>query len=107
MPSVSLAIEYLKDLERKGRGREKVHVVLVEEEQKKRIENTGPEPRTRVQFETDSPELYARFAKEKDRIIKRVGNKSIALDLMCRSWSEALSDSEIDRILAQEEGPPE
>jgi hypothetical protein len=106
MPNVRMAIEYLKDLDRKGRGNEVVHVVLVEEEAKKRKENVGPNPRTRFQIETDDPELYSRFVGEKDRIIKRVRNKAIALDFMYRAWRDALSDAELDRMLAEEEGAP-
>lgn len=104
MPSVTAAIEYLKQLERKGRGMAPVHIVDIEEEAKERIKNSGPKPKTRFQLELDDPELYCQWNASKDRIFHRVKNKPMALDLMWRAWDEALSNAEIDKILAAEEG---
>jgi hypothetical protein len=104
MPSVTMAIEYLKHLESKGRGNAPVHIVDIEEEAKARKQNDGPRPKTRFQIETDEPMLYAQLNDEKDRIISHVHNKSIALDLMLRAWQE-LTNARIDHLLALEEGP--
>lgn len=104
MPSVSAAIEYLKTLEGKGRGGEKCHIVLIEEEEKARAENKGPVPRTRFQIELDDPELYSRWHIEKDRILRRAGVKAVGLDLMYRAWT-MLTDALIDKLLAEQEGP--
>jgi hypothetical protein len=104
MPSVSMAIEFLKALEGKGRGGEKVHVVLVEEEQKARIENKGPKPRTKFVIETDSPEAYTELHKCKDFIIAKAGNKSVAISLMIWAWRK-LDGPMIDHLLAAGEGP--
>ena len=82
------------------------HIVDITAEQQARIKNDGEKPKTRFQIELDDPKLYSDWNLEKDRILKRVGNKSIALTLMQRAWAEALCDSEIDKILAEQEGPP-
>ena len=104
MPSVDLAVEHLKDLQRKGRGQEKVHVVLVEQEQKERIANN--KRKTRFVLCTDDADLCSILEAHKDRIFRRCGqNKSIMLHLMEKAWAEALADSEIDRIMAAMDGP--
>lgn len=104
MPSVTAAIEYLKQLERKGRGSAPVHIVDIEQEAEARKKNDGPKPKTRFQIELDDEELYREWNASKDRIIRRCGNnKAIALTLMQRAWDEALSDGQIDKILAAEE----
>jgi hypothetical protein len=103
MPSVTAAIEYLKQLERKGRGNAPVHIVDIEAEAEERKKNTGPKPKTRVQFETDDPELYSAFAIERERIVKRAKNVQVALTLMLEAWHE-MTNAEIDRRMA-EDGP--
>jgi hypothetical protein len=82
------------------------HIVDITEEAEKRSKNDGPKPKTRFQIELDSAEFYRQWNSEKDRIVKRCGNKAIALDLMHRAWRDALSNSELDKILAAMEGPP-
>jgi len=103
MPSVTMAIEYLKQLQTNGRGEEKVHVVMVEEEQKKRIANDGPKPATKFVIELDDPDLYSRFHAEKDRILRRAKVKAIGLDIMLKAW-QAMDDAWIDKLLAEQEG---
>jgi hypothetical protein len=105
VPSVTSAIEYLKQLERKGRGNAPVHIVDIEAEAEERKKNTGPKPKTRFQVELDDASLYCQFNHEKDRIFKRVKNKPIALDFMYRAWRDSLSDRELDRLMAEQEGP--
>jgi hypothetical protein len=80
----------LQWLESKGRGQEKCHVALIEEEAKERVAN--PKKRTRFIMECDDPETYIRFNAEKDRWL-RLANKSVALDAMCRLWEECTDEA--------------
>jgi hypothetical protein len=105
MPSKRAAIDWLKHEVSQGRGNEPCHIVDIVKEQKARIKNEGPKPKTRFQMETDDASLYGQLNFEKDRVIKRVRNKAIAIDLLYRAW-RALTDAVIDRIMASEEGPP-
>lgn len=82
------------------------HIVDHTKERAERERNDGPKPKTRFQIELDDAELYSQWNHEKDRIITRCHNKAIALDFMYRAWRDALADAEIDRMLADEEGPP-
>ena len=81
------------------------HIVDHTKALKERENNAGPSPKTRFQIELDDGQLYSQWNHEKDRIIKRCRNKAIALDLMQRAWREALSDANLDRILAELDGP--
>ena len=81
------------------------HIVDHTKALKEREKNDGLQPKTRFQIELDDPELYRVWNHEKDRIIKRVRNKSIALTLMHRAWREALSDAELDKIMAELDSP--
>ena len=79
----------LQFLEEHGHGDEKVHVVFIEEEAKKRIENK--KERTRLIRELDTPQTYADFNAEFDRFIRCAGNVQVAYSLMLRclaQWSE-------------------
>lgn len=78
---------------------EAIHIVFVEREQKKRISN--PEGSTRFVLVCDTPEAYSALHAERDRIMKKVVNKSVAIDLMTRAWRDGLSDVILDRILAE------
>jgi len=102
MPSKRAAIDWLKFECDNGRGDEPCHVIDIKKEQKARINNDGPQPKTKFAIETDSPDVYSRMNREKDRVIKRVGNKAVAVDLLARAW-ETLTDQVLDRILASEE----
>ena len=99
MPDIDAAIERLIYERAKGHGREKIHVVFVEREQERRIMN--PRRSTRFTLVCDTPEAYSELHAERDRIIKRVKNKSVAISLMIRAWRDALSDANLDRILAE------
>ena len=99
MPSKKLALEWLKNEVAKGRGDESCHVVDVAKEQRERIKNEKRQ--TRFVLVTGDPDLCARLEFHKDRIFKRVKNKSIMLSLMEKAWAEALADAELDRIMAQ------
>ncbi len=102
MPTVERAIDFLESLKAKGRGREVVHVALVEQLQKGRVENAGDKPMTRFCFDTENPETYSGLHAEKDRIIEHVKNRGLAGKLMLRAWREA-GPAQIDRWLADDE----
>lgn len=103
MPSIEIAFERLKAEMAKGNRSERVHVVFVEREQAERIKNQ----KRKMNFVlcTGDPDLCARLEAHKDRIFRRVKNKSIMLSLMERAWEEALSNATLDKIMAEMEGP--
>ncbi len=79
----------LQFLEEHGRGDEKVHVVFVEEEAKERIKNEQKgvaKPKTRFQWETDTAEGYSELNAGKDRLIRVLVNKQIAISIAARLW---------------------
>jgi hypothetical protein len=98
LPSKRAAAEWLASEVAHGRGDESCHVVDVAKEQRERIKND--KRKTRFVLPTDDPDLCARFDFHKDRIFRKVKNKAIMLSLMEKAWAEALSDTELDRILA-------
>ena len=104
MPSIDMGIEYLQQLRRQGRGTEKIHIVLIEEEQKKRIKNEGPKPATKFVIETDSPEAYTELHKCKDFIIAHCKNKSVGITMMIWAWKQ-LDGPTLDKLMAAGEGP--
>lgn len=107
MPSIRSAIEYLKELESKGRGNETIHVVMVEQEQRERIKNPGPRPKTKFVLQCDDGPTFSAFHAERERIFKRCGmQKSIALFIMLEGWRR-MTDVIIDKFIALEEGPPD
>jgi hypothetical protein len=99
-------LEYFRQKVARGDTSE-FHIVDHTKELRERELNDGPKPKTRFQIELDDPSLYCQWNHEKDRIIKRVHNKAIALDFMYRAWRDALADREIDRMLAEQDGVPE
>lgn len=101
MPSKRIAAEWLAFEVKQGRGDEPCHVVDVAKEQRERIRNE--KRKTRFVLNTDDPDLCSRFEAHKDRIFRKVRNKAFMLSLMERAWAEALSDAELDRIMAAEE----
>ena|ERR1700723_1342330 len=103
MPTKRMAYERLKQEVEKGRGDESCFYADVAREQEERIKNG--KRKERFVLVTGDPDLCSRFEATKDRIFRRVKNKSMALSLMERAWDEALCDSEIDKVLAAEEGP--
>jgi hypothetical protein len=98
-----MAYERLKAEMQKGNRSERIHLVFVEREQAERIKNQ----KRKMNFVlcTGDPDLCAQLEAHKDRIFRKVKNKAIMLTLMERAWAEALSDAELDHILALEEGP--
>src|SRR5271154_7564110 len=99
MPSKIMALEWLKQEVAKGRGEQKCHIVDVEKEQAERIKND--KRKTRFVLCTEDPDLCSMLEAHKDRIFRRVKNKSIALYLMQRAWAEAPSNPELDKFLAE------
>lgn len=103
MPSAAGVVEELRSGLANGTVRpdEKLHIVFVEREQRKRIANAGePQPKTKFVMDTDDPLFYSDFHVEKDRIIRHVGNKTVALSLMLRAWQE-LTEAKMDKWLAE------
>lgn len=99
MATIDQEIARLKFLSEKGRGEEKCHVVLIEEEARKRKENSGPQPKTRFVMETDDPAMYSKFNELKDRWVANA-NKSVALSVMADRWD--LDEQTIRRICVDE-----
>lgn len=98
MPTLRAAYERLKFEMEHGHAEEKVHIVFVERDQAERIRNN--KRKTRFVLCCDDPDLCSKFEAHKDRIFRRVKDKSIMLNLMERALSEALCDAELDRIMA-------
>lgn len=103
MPNVRQGYEKLKYMMEHGRSEEKIHIVFVEQEQAERIKND--KRKTRFVLNCDDPDLCASLEREKDRIFRRVKNKAVMLTLMERVWREALSDAELDRVMAAMDAP--
>lgn len=103
MASVRQELEKLKWEASQGRGEEKIHITWVERDQAERIKNNRRV--TKFVLETKDADACSELHAEWERIIKRVGNKSVALSLAVKAWSEALSDTELDRLLAAMDGP--
>lgn len=103
MPTARMALEKLKYMVEHGRAEEKVHVVFVEQEQKERIANN--KRKTRFVLVCSDPDLCSEFEAAKDRIFRKCKVKAIMETFMIRAWNEALSDKELDRMMAEEEGP--
>lgn len=101
MPSISAIKERCEFLIGQGRGNESAHLVVWDEELKARKET---KEKTRVQFETDSHDLYVAFNEEIHRVIKRAQNKAVGLDILL-DWIKQLTNPVIDRFLAAREKP--
>ena len=106
MPSKRMAIEWLQHEVSEGRGDEPCHVVDIRREQRERIKNDGPKPKTRFQIELGDADLYREWNVEKERILHRARVKAIGLDIMLKAW-QAMDDAWIDKLLAEQEGPPD
>lgn len=98
MATIHQELEKLKFEVAQGRGNEKIHITFVERDQAERAKINRAV--TKFVLETKSPEACAELHAEYGRILKRVGNKSIALSLVVKAWREALSDGELDKIMA-------
>lgn len=104
MPDIEAVLEQCKYLIREGRGKEKGHLLLIDADQKKRNENKGPKPKTKFGLQTDSPEAYSELNKCKDFVIRKCGNKSVAITLLIWAWRQ-LDERTINKLLAAGEGP--
>src|SRR5271154_6623576 len=71
----------------KGRGEEKAHVILIEEEARKRKENAGPQPKTRFVWDTDFAGGYSELNVGKDRLMKVLVNKQVAVTIAAFLWN--------------------
>ncbi len=99
MAEVYREVERLKWEMEHGHANEKIHVTWVERDQAERIKNNRRI--TRFSLETKDPDACSELHAEWDRIVRHVGNKSVALSLIVRAWRDSLSDGELDKILAQ------
>jgi hypothetical protein len=97
MASIAEELERLKGLVANGCGNETIHIVYVEREAKARAENAGPKPKTRFIFEVDSPEAYAELNRQKDRWLRVIVNKQVAISLLIDAWAKP-SDEELRRM---------
>ena len=95
--TVDAVFERCVFLRGKGRGSEKALLILPEVEAKKRIENAGPKPKTRLVKELHSPEAYSDWNAEFDRYVSIAGDPNIAYSLMLRLLKQ-LPDSSIKRL---------
>jgi len=89
----------LQFLEEHGHGDEKVHVVFVDREAKERVKND--KQKTRFQWETDFPGGYAELNKGKDRLMRIIGNKQVAITVAGILWNETPEDA-LRRLAEQE-----
>ena len=103
MPRLRVAYDRLKWELEHGNGEEIVHVSFVEREQKERIKNNKRV--TRFVLPCDDPDLCSRLNAHKNRIFRKVKDKSLMLSLMEKAWEQALADTELDKILAALDGP--
>lgn len=82
MPTLKDEYARMQFLMSKGHGDERcTPVVLVEQEAKQRIANNGDKPKTRFTFETDSPQAYSDLNAEKDRYLRVIENKVVAIQI--------------------------
>jgi hypothetical protein len=89
MPTIQNEFERLKRLMEKGRGEERcTPIIIPADESKARVENAGPKPKTRFIFETDSPRFYSEFNAAKDRIIRVIENKTVAMECLIKLWTQ-------------------
>src|SRR5579872_4105515 len=103
MAEVIQELERLKFAAAHGRAHEKVHITWVEQDQKERIKNDKRV--TKFVLETKDPDACSELHAEWDRILRHVKNKSVALSLVVKAWQEALSDAELDKIMAVMDAP--
>lgn len=87
MPTVRELHEWVKNQLRTGKGDMHTnHVVIIEEEQKKRTENAPDEQgkrKTRIAWDCADPETFAEFHKERERYMKAAGsNPTMATDVI-------------------------
>lgn len=95
MPSLEEVFEKVKFLMAKGDKSRKCHFGLVDVEAKERREN--PKGKTRFIMETDDPLMYAAFNEQKDRYLRLIPNKSVALSILHERWSEPTDEEIADR----------
>lgn len=100
MATVQQELEKLKYEADHGHAGEKIHVTWVERDQAERIKNNKRV--TKFVLETKDPDACSELHAEWERIIKHVGNKAMCLSLIIRAWRDALSNPELDKILADD-----
>jgi hypothetical protein len=84
-----------------GKGDEKCHVVDVDAERRRRLENApaeGKKPQQRLVIDCGHPDVFKEVYREWDRIYTRVQNKTMAVDMLIW-WLRQLNDRRIDMKL--------
>lgn len=84
-----------------GHGDEKCHVVDVEAERKRRLENApaeGRRPQQRLVIDCGSPDAFKAVYREWDRIYTKIQNKTMAIDVLVW-WLAQLNERRIDMKL--------
>lgn len=85
----------------KGNGKLHVNpVVIVEHLVAERIKNT--KEKTRFAWETDTSDGYKDLHKGKDRLMRIIGNKQVAISVAAMLWNETSEDA-IKRLAEPEE----
>lgn len=81
MPTLLQLADWVKVELAKGKGHLHVnHPVIMEEEQQKRIENAPDEQgkkKTKIAWETNDPDCYSLFHKERERYFKFAGGNPV------------------------------
>lgn len=81
MPTLRQLAEWANAELKKGKGHLHTnHPVIIEEEQQKRIENKPDEQgkqKTKIAWETNDPECYSEFHKERERYFNRAGGNPV------------------------------
>jgi hypothetical protein len=87
MATAKEEFERLKILINSGRGNEVVHVVRVDEERKRRLENKakpGGRQQTKFVLECGDGDAFKELYAEWDRILLEVKNRTMAIDFFTR-----------------------
>jgi len=116
LPTLNQLAEWVKAELDKGKGHLHVnHPVIMEEEQERRIKNAPDaegKKRTKIAWETNDPECYSLFHKERERYFKFArGNPVLATEAVImalrvqrdediRRFIEALASAEKSETLA-------
>lgn len=101
MATVKEEFELLKAKILAGKENETVHVVWVDQDRKRRIENKpreGGKRQQRFVLDCGSPEAYSEVYAEWDRLLTQVGNKTVAVSILI-DWLRALTEKRIAKKL--------
>jgi hypothetical protein len=93
VPIVKVELERLQKLVANGKGEEHcTPCVIPGDESAKRVQNKTE--KSRFIFETDSPHAYSQLNAAKDRVIRVIENKTVAVAVLAHLWTRP-SDEEL------------